>query len=167
MATADSINSQSQADDLRITIFPGGVVRFEGSSAQLVAEGLMPKNPKWPDRDITANWNDDQFHYGIHRVKPNGVKVPKAEWAKLDNWQLTRTPHNRLSWDDVAIREKMEEIERIKFRNSREGKMLSNKHWKAYCDDAFQAFKAMIPGLVPPKRGRKPKSSLTTKNSQG
>jgi hypothetical protein len=166
MATADSINSQVQADDLRITIYSGGVVRFEGSSAQLVAEGLIPKNPKWPDRDITANWNDDQFHYGVHRVKPEGMKAPKAEWAKLDNWQLTRTPHNMPSWAELVIKEKTEEIERIKFSNSREGRIRFEKYWASHEDAAFQAFKVLIPGLVLPKRGRKPKDSLATKSNQ-
>lgn len=167
MATADSINSQVQADDLRITIYPDVAVRFEGSSAQLVAEGLIPKNPKWPDRDITANWNDDQFHYGVRRVKPEGMKAPKAEWAKLDNWQLTRTPHNGLSWDERAIREKTEEIERIKFCNSREGRMRFEKYWAAHEDEAFQSFKSLIPGLVSPKRGRKAKKAQQENRSQG
>lgn len=164
MATQNSNNRQLQADDLRITIFNDGVVRFEGSSAQLVAEGLIPKNPKWPDRDITANWNDAEFHYGVCRVKPEGMKAPKAEWAKLDNWQLTRTPHNMLSWDELAIKEKTEEIERIRFRNSHEGRMRFEKYWAAHEDEAFQAFKALIPGLVSPKRGRRPKSD---EQSQG
>lgn len=167
MATADSINSQSQADDLHITIYSDGVVRFKGSSAQLVAEGLIPKNQKWPDRDITANWNDDQFHYGVHRAKPDGMKAPKAEWAKLDNWQLTRTPRNKLSWDDVAIKEKTDEIERIKFLNSREGIMRFEKYWAAHKDAPFQAFKALIPGLVSPKRGRKARKAQQENSSQG
>lgn len=167
MATADSINSQSQADDLHITIYSDGVVRFEGSSAQLVAEGLMPKKPKWPDRDITANWNDEQFHYGVCRVKPDGMKAPKAEWAKLDNWQLTRTPHNRLGWDEIAIKEKTEEIECIKFGNSLEGRGRFAKYWAAYNDEAFQAFKALIPGLVSPKRGRKANKTQQENSSQG
>lgn len=159
MAIQDSINSQLQADDLRITIFDDGSVRFEGTSAQLVAERLMPKNPKWPDRGITSNWNDDEFHYGVRRVKPEGMKALKAEWAKLDNWQLTRTPHNQLTWDARAIKEKTDEIERIKFRNSHEGRMRFEKYWAAHMDAEFQAFKALIPGLVSPERGRKPKAA--------
>lgn len=161
MAIQDITNSQLQTDDLRITIFDDGAVRFEGTSAQLVAEGLMPQNPKWPDRDITSNWNDDVFHYGVRRVKPEGMKALKAEWVKLDNWQLTRTPHNQLTWEACAIKEKTEEIERIKFRNSHEGRLLSQKRWAAYEDSAFQAFKALIPGLVPPNRGRKPKAKTS------
>ena len=125
----------------------------------------MPKNPKWPDRDIVSNWNDDLFHYGVHRIKPEGLKAPKAEWAKLDNWQLIREPHTKLSWDDVAIKEKTEEIERIKFRSSNEGRIRFSRYWVAHEDAAFQAFKALIPGIESPKRGRKPKTPLVPESS--
>ena len=155
--TNDNAAGQIINDDLFVTIYPDGVSRFEGSSAQLVGEGLMPKNPKWPDRGITADWNDDQFHYGVCRVKPEGVNAPKAEWVKLDNWQLTRTAHNRPSWDEIAIKEKLEEIERIKFRKSRAGEIAFSKYWAAHEDGDFQAFKQLIPGLTKKTVGRKPK----------
>ena len=165
MATQDSNNSQLPADDLRITFLYGGAVRFVGTSAQLVAEGLIPKNPKWPNSNTTANWNTEQFHFGVRRVKPEGMKDPKAEWEKLDNWELTRRPQKELSCHEAAIREKIEEIERINFRHSREGHLLFNKWWKAEQDVAFQAFRALIHGLVLPKRVRKPKETRKEKAS--
>lgn len=155
MAETDNINSLALDDDLRITIYPDGTVRFTGSSTLLIAEGLIPKNLKWPDRDITSNWNDEQFHYGVNRVKPEGMKAPKAEWVKLDNWELTRTPHNQLRWDELAIREKLAELEQLEFSISKEGKEQFNKCYVAFRDEAFQRFKQIIPGLAKKKRGRK------------
>lgn len=166
MATADTSNREVQLDDLSIAIFPTTAVSFIGTSAQLMAEGLIPKNPTWPKGSERASWNTEEFNFSIIRRKPAGMKGPKAAWITLDNWWLIRTPHKLPTWESIAINEKTEEIERIKFLNTREGKLLHKKYWTARNDAAFQSFKALIPGLLPPKRGRKLKEAQEAKTSQ-
>ena len=42
---------------------------------------------------------------------------------------------------------------------SREWERSFKRYYATVTDDKFQAFKAKIPGLIPPKRGRKPKAA--------
>lgn len=64
-----------------------------------------------------------------------------------------------------ALERKTEELRAEYYRHttevSREWSANWSRYWKAHEDKAFQAFKSLIPGLVPPKRGRKPKSQAT------
>ena len=160
MSISDISNSTPLSDDLRISITPGVRCCFEGTSAQLRAEGLIPKKEKWPARDIPCQWTAAGFHFDLRRKKPEGLKAPKAEWMTVDNWLLVRSLNDDgcASWDEAIIREKMQEIERIKFRNSRDGRIQADKWGDAYRDQDYQAFKARIPGMIKPKLGRKAKA---------
>ena len=151
MATKDIISSQMVADDLLITIFSQRLVQFVGFGSQLIAEGLIPKNPKWPDRGIRASWSDEYFDYDVRRIKPYGVKLPKEEWLKLDYWRINRTPKHLISLQEITIREKEQEIEHIKFSNSPKGRAQYYKYCEARDDQSFQAFKDLITSPVKPK----------------
>ncbi len=151
---------QMQTDDLTIRIRPNVFVQFQGTSAQLVAEGLIPENFEWPERDATVFWKTDKYKFSVQRVKPQGTKIPKGEWMNWDKWYLSRESRNGNTWQEVAILEKMAEI--VSLRQGIPGEMaLFDKCWAAREDKDFQAFKALVPGLVRPKRARKPKQAAS------
>jgi hypothetical protein len=88
MADASAGISALIESDLTIEIAPGWAPCFRGSSAQLLAEGLIPKDFIWPHRTQPLFWEDGQFEYFLKRCRPAGIKGPQSIWVDGDYWLL-------------------------------------------------------------------------------
>lgn len=135
---------------------PGGL--REDSSAWL---GLLAGTVQTP----ACRWEAGCYSYLLRRTRPVDHKGPMRSWLHLDNWSLrVRVTARDFRWKDRRRLERMaEELRDAHRRQTREGMDEWAAKWAryraAYDDKKFQAFKALVPGLVPPKRTRKPKSN--------
>lgn len=154
---------QEAAHDLRIRIWPDCVC-YVGTARQLQAEGLIPQGFEWPHAAADKKWEANGFDYWVCRERPLGHKGAKSSWLELDNWCLRVRVHGR---DHHCITRRMlerkadelrAEIHRHTAAGSREWSAMWERYWQAREDKRFQAFKLLVPGLVPPRRGRKPKA---------
>ena len=86
MAHVDTIAAQQR--ELDISIWQGDSVQYEGSAAQLKAEGLIPRDfddIEWPRADEPQCWQVGGFDYILVRQRPAGRRGP---WTTWDNWWL-------------------------------------------------------------------------------
>lgn len=146
---------------LRIEIELDWWVQYEGTSAQLVEEGLIPSGFEWPKAATDKYWSANGFGFWLRRSRPFGHKGPMRSWLEMDNW-FVRVEASDIS-HDLRIRRgldrKMTALKAEFKRHTVEGR----RAWSAEIDQRiaaesdrkFQAFKALIPGLVPVRRGRK------------
>lgn len=145
-----------------------GFSEFIGSRAMLEAEGIIPDGTKWPEGYDSLYWQAGEFDYSLRRQRPEGAKGPRRDFANFDwwclRWELTKAP----SHTQRDIMRKAQALKDAIYSHSAEGQAEFNKNWKRYWktveDEKFQAFKALIPGLVRPKRGRRPRNA---EQSQG
>lgn len=146
--------------ELHIEIWVGFSVRYEGSRAQLEAEGVIPEGTEWPEGTDRVDWQSGRLDVALRRCRPPGMKGPKKLWTHGDWWCLdigdssdTRNPFER------EFRLKQKELERLRYLQTSSGRAEMNDQWKRYRaaahDEQFQAFKALIPALAPRSRGRK------------
>lgn len=137
---------------------------YYGTRAQLEAEGVVPKNIKWPSGKTAAGWKRDGLEWSLRRVRPEGMKGPMRKWMEGDYWKvsselptccLSKGEHERIQ----AQRDLEDAARRLDPAYQLAKAVLSDKWNRAYHDKAYRAFKALVPGLIPPKRGRKPKTA--------
>lgn len=88
MADASTGIAALVQSDLSIQISPGWAPCFRGSSAQLIAEGLIPDGFVWPHRTQTLFWENDSFEFSLKRSRPPGIKGPQSIWVNGDFWTL-------------------------------------------------------------------------------
>jgi len=162
--SAKTIEAASAPDDLIIEIQGDlGFVEFHGSRAMLEAEGIIPKGTDWPQGYDDLHWQAGQFCYWLRRQRPPGAKGPRRDFAAVDWFFLRLEPTEQPSWEERQIARKKQELKDTIYRNSAEGAAKRYAMFERCCaagqDKKFQAFKASIPGLVAPKRGRRPKCS--------
>jgi len=157
--------------ELQITIWPDESTKFEGSAAQLVAEGIIAKGFKWPRAAALERWEANGFDYWLSRARPQGWKGSMKTWLEVDNWVV----HIRVAGRDYFERNRLKlvrksaelqaelraECRRRPPAGLREWETKWSHYFDARDDKAFQAFKALIPGLIPPKRGRKAKTTTS------
>ncbi len=156
--------SQTSTDlaELRIHICAGNCVNFVGAAEQLREEGLIPPGFEWPHADHLKSWEAGGLEYVLRRQRPEGHKGHRWSWHKLDSWRLlVRVGRRDSGWEfqrrlDLAAAELLRHLTP---QSERAWALEVHRYWTAQQDAAFQAFKAKVPGLVPPKRGRKPKGS--------
>jgi hypothetical protein len=138
-----------------------GIAEFQGTRAMLEAEGIVPANTKCPDGYADLWWQDGKYRYWMRRQRPDGAKGPRKLFIDVDWWAVRKQLIDENQVDRVLMRKKRELAEYL-YRNSAKGRAESNKSFNSYAaacsDKKFQAFKALIPGLVTPKRGRPSKS---------
>lgn len=158
--------------ELTIKVWRDEFAHFEGTAAQLIAEGLIPDGFEWPHAAAEKFWEANGFKYWVKRKRPAGHKGLKRTWLQVDNWFIrVKVVGRDHEWSTRrALQRKAEELRaefhRLTPAGSREWHASWARYWAAQDDKAFQAFKALVPGLVPPKRGRKPKSATqATKGS--
>lgn len=136
---------------------------YEGTRAQLEAEGVIPPETEWPKGADSLRWEAGRFDYWLRRVRPDGVKGPMSIWVNGDCWRLRCEFKDTPDFASRCILQKKLELAKELHHHTpagqREWETRWAAYWKASKDEAFQAFKALIPGLVPPKRGRKPKAA--------
>lgn len=154
----------TQASELRITVQRDVLVRFEGTAAQLIEEGLIPSNFELPRASSDKIWAENGLIFWLRRARPSGHKGPMRSWLDMDNWVVRVDVAGRDSrwYDRRNVERKAEELREAVRRQSPAGlaacEAKLRRYWEAKDDKAFQAFKALIPGLVPAKRARKSKS---------
>lgn len=145
-----------------------GWVHYIGTRTQLEAEGILPGEPCWPDGFARSDGEANGIHFTLKRERPEGAKGPRRDFIDSDNWRLTMSRVNAPSVQDCQLRMKVKEIRRLVYEQTREGEAARRKLWARYGeaerDVAFQAFKSLIPGLVPPPR--KPRGAKRSPNSE-
>lgn len=57
---------------------------YEGTRAQLEAEGVIPAGTEWPQHRNTAQWEDGRVRWSLSRTRPNGMKGPMRLWTTGD-----------------------------------------------------------------------------------
>lgn len=161
-----------QSQELRISIWPDHFARFEGTAAQLVAEGLIPDGFEWPKAKTDKYWQSNGFKYWMRRVRPEGHSGPLRSWLEADNWfvRVTVEGRDQLWHERRYVERKAEELRKAAYQVSPVGKVEDADAFRRYLatigDNAFQAFKDKVPALNPPKRPRKQKTRDATKPAQ-
>jgi hypothetical protein len=148
-------------NDLIVISDPSGFdfIEFIGTRAMLEAEGVIPAGTEWPQGYDRAYWTAGKFDYTLVRERPEGAKGPRKLFADCDwwcvRWTLCQRPHPAA----LAIAAKEKALEDEIYRQSPKGRAEWIARWERFSeaehDAKFQAFKASIPGLVRPKRGRR------------
>ncbi len=152
------------APELRIEIWPDDWAQYTGTAAQLQAEGLIPDGFEWPKAAADQCWEAHGFDYWLRRTRPDGHKGPMRSWLEVDNWLLRVSVTGRdYHWRTRKGLERKAEALRAEYHRhtaagAREWDAAWRSYWQTVEDKRFQAFKNLVPGLVPPKRGRKPKT---------
>lgn len=160
LATESAESNLGLIVEIRETI---GISEFHGTRAMIEGEGIIPAKTEWPQGYDNLYWQAGQFNYWLRRERPPGAKGSRRQFIDCDwwflRWELTEQP----SYAAREIKRKTKELSDAIYRQSAIGRAENDEHWSRYWkakeDDGFQAFKALIPGLVPPKRGRRAKSA--------
>lgn len=152
---------------IRLNFHDLGFSEFMGSRAMLEGEGVIPEGFEWPEGDGCQRWSADGLDYWIYRQRPEGAKGPKRDFLNVDWWCLRWELTNAPCPSERAIMIKTKALKDEIYRHSEEGRMASRKlferYWKSTEDEKFQVFKALVPGLVKPKRGRPLKAAISIK----
>lgn len=144
--------------ELTISMKFAGLAKYQGTRAMLEAEGIIPANIKWPDGCDSVWWDDGKYRYWMRRERPEGAKGPRKLFVTVDWWSVRQ----QLIAENHVTRElerKKQELAEYAYRNSAEGQYEWQRRFDSYAeacaDEKFQAFKALIPGLIKPKRARR------------
>ena len=153
--------------ELLISIWPDEFTRFEGTAAQLLAEGIIPDGFEWPRARADSRWKANGFDCWLHRTRPEGWKGSMKSWSEVDNWtvRISVTGRDYVELRRLALVRKSAELQAEFRRQTAIGRCEwdaeGRRYWAAHYDKDFQAFKALIPGLIPAKRGRKAKTTTS------
>ncbi|QTO19596.1 hypothetical protein [Burkholderia seminalis] len=139
-------------DELTIVIEPHfGWASYIGTRMQLEAEGLIPEGTQWPDGFRWLYWQSNGLRFCLRRKRPEGAKGSRRAFFDCDNWCL-RTQLEHYSYGEIQIRLKANELRKMLYRESDEGRRDSAEQLKAFWqtlkDKEFQEFKALIPGFI-------------------
>lgn len=134
------------ASDLSVHIYPQAFIIFTGTSAQLVAEGLIPPRTTWPVRHARLSFAVGAFVYDLHRIKPAGASGPASQWHNGDFWSLRRrfAPQFDLGYRHASMHEKITEIARLVLLGSPAGLVTEQRARKANADKPYQAFRQQV-----------------------
>lgn len=145
------------------------IAEYQGTRAALEAEGVIPRGTNWPEQFNDLFWDKEGFRYWLRRIRPEGVKGPRKQFVDFDWWMFRFYPINRKGPGELHVERKAKELADLIYRQSPNGREEWSKrydrYWKAMGDDKFQAFKALIPGVCPARRGRKPKPGVQSAKS--
>ncbi len=154
--------------ELAISMKYAGLAKYQGTRTMLEAEGIIPAKTKWPEGYDDVRWDDGKYRYWMRRERPEGAKGPRKLFVTVDWWSVRQ----QLIAENHVTRElerKKQELAEYAYRNSAAGQAESYRQFDSYmeacADEKFQAFKALIPGLIKPKRGRRPKNVNQTQGA--
>lgn len=138
-------------------------VEFQGSRAQLEAEGLIPPGLQWPSEGFgRVEWQAENVCYRLCRRRPDGAKGPRKAFAKIDWWSLHSELCDPRSLEERILADKAAEFRKTAYALSAEGRSASTRlfiaHLEARRDEGFQAFLSRVPGLVKSARRRASKT---------
>lgn len=153
--------------ELKIDLDPKfGWATYTGTRMQLESEGIIPADHTWPDGFQRYDWEVERLHFTLTRARPPGFKGPRRNFFDCDYWTLRMFQVGQ-SYAVLQIRRYAAEIARLKHLYSQAGMREQMVHLQrlesARKDDRFQAFKALIPGLIEPsatRRGRPPRRGV-------
>lgn len=159
--------------ELRIAIWPGAFVRYEGTRSQLEGEGIIPDGFVWPLSTAEVEFDgDDDDRLFLRRARPPGLKGPRRLWVKGDWWRLQSWPASYPRSMPLercaanAIKQKKAELAAVVFHFSPLGLAACQRHSDAQDDQSFQNFKSLILGLVPLARGGAASTTTTRPRRQ-
>lgn len=141
---------------------------YEGTRAQLEAEGVIPPSTEWPQGKRVLYWNQGRLRFWLGRARPDGVKGPMSVWASGDWWfvrcDIPDDIANPGGWRiQQKARELAQEIHAQTPAGRREWNERFNRYWAAQKDAGFQAFKTtFIPQRKKPGRPAKTRTTNTT-----
>lgn len=134
---------------------------YEGTRAQLEAEGVIPPGLDWPEGARPRTWEDARFAFSLRRVRPEGLRGPQRLWINGDWWRLRCDDKQAMSYPERALHEKAQALAEEIHRQSREGRRFHHLQWQAYLraqeDQVFQAVKSIF---VPKRKKPGPKSRI-------
>lgn len=148
--------------ELIISMKYAGLAKYQGTRAMLEAEGIIPANTKWPEGFDDLWWDDGKYRYWMSRQRPDGAKGPRKLFVTVDWWSVRQQliADHRVA---LELERKKRELAEYAYRNSARGQEEWHRQFNSYmaacADEKFRAFKALIPGLIQPKRGRRSKST--------
>ncbi len=159
-ATADNDNFSA---GLIVWIPYPGLAEYRGTRAQLEAEGLIPEGFNWPDGYGDHRWTHGDFRFWLMRRRPDGAKGYRNQFSIVVWWHLRFDPQTTESHVVREVKRRTKEIDDYVYKNSDAGLAALRLHHKRYeeslRDEKFWAFKALVPGLIKPKRTRQPKQA--------
>lgn len=139
------------------------ILEYRGTRAMLEDEGLIPADFEWPNAYDDLLWDSGKFRYWLRRCRPDGAKGTRKAFVDCDWWNLRCDLIGGPDLHQKRIATMAQDLAAEIYRRSDKGRdewnRMYNRSWGAKTDEKFQAFKALIPGLVPPKRGRASKKS--------
>ncbi len=104
--------------DLIVQIEEGWSSSFRGSSAQLIADGLVPQYFKFPRTGSQRSWVSGRFSCTIERACPDGTNMPISTWIYADYWKLRRTVTGCEDYDSCVRKQKLNDADSIAIYNS-------------------------------------------------
>ena len=166
MATANVSHSERVAalvaSDLTIHVVPRAYTTFQGTAAQLIAEGLIPDGFKWPEGSQRVTIQVGGFEHWIFRTRPEGHKGPMSSWLNGDCWFLRRGLANQLrdGYRNADIYAKQMELAETIYRGTPEWRLTWEWAYNTRKDEKYMALRAKLIGdFAPKKRGRKAKAT--------
>jgi hypothetical protein len=148
-----------------------GFWEYKGTRAQLEAEGVVPAGSEWPNGRQSLYWQAGGLSFCLRRARLEGRKCPSKVGVYGDWWSLRCDMRSGPDTKALIILEKQRELaETIRVfspAGQQEIKAEFDRYLATTKDQAFQAFKAKIPGLVRAKRGRKPKGPQADESAKG
>lgn len=175
---SDPFNSQAEAASAQATTTPNAAPalgerelcisirtigldywEYQGTRAQLEAEGVIPPTTEWPEGAKSQCWEDCRLSWRLQRTRPAGMKGPMKLWTSGDWWSLyccqPLLPDRCNTGPGRHIADMKRALAKELHRQSPAGRREWGRFMMALNDKDFQAFKSLIPGLIPPKRGRR------------
>lgn len=133
------------ASDLLVQISPRWISRFSGTSAQLVAENLIPPDFAWPQGTKMKTWQAGGYKYSVCRCRIPGVKGPISGWASGDYWVLNYRPTEKdYNFKDHMTYTKKLELAAIVHLNTHEWIVECMKAAAAKHDARYMAFRDQL-----------------------
>ncbi|WP_123863476.1 hypothetical protein [Burkholderia plantarii] len=146
---------------------------YVGTRAQLEAEGLIPMGTVWPDGFRAGpRWEANGLQFKLNRRRPEGVKGPRREFIDCDNWCLRIEVLGSNAFTDAVARKTRELHELLNCSKPESAEVRKARHVRcelygaAVRDEQFQAFKRLVPCLVPPPRKRRRPAAAANRSQE-
>jgi hypothetical protein len=158
--TSVEVNSTAGLGEITIVLRPSNIAmtQYIGTRAQLEEEGIIPAGTAWPAAFEKRRWSAGEQNFQLRREKPEGMKGKQRDFIDCDNWCL-RVTTAASYWPEDHVEIQRKKLADAIYFHTPEGRAEFNRkleaYWAAKEDKKFQAFKALIPGLVPPPRQRR------------
>lgn len=158
-------NDASHGQELTIYInHEFDILEYRGTRAMLEEEGVIPVDFRWPTAYDDLRWESGKFRYWLRRHRPDGAKGSRKDFVDCDwwhlRWNLINAPDFRQSRLAKMAKALSDEIYRCSDKGRAEFCIQYERLREARKDEKFQAFKALFPSLVAPKRGRPSKTII-------